>query len=88
MPLNKAVVLVFAPIFVAFALVLLMACANVSNMMLARALMRQREIGIRLALGAGRLRLIRQLLTEAFMLSLPAALVGFVLSILAVNGLR
>ena len=55
-PFNRDVILSFSPIFAAFGLVLLTACANVSNMMLARALMRQREIGIRLSLGAGRLR--------------------------------
>ena len=87
-PLNRDVMLAFAPIFVAFGLVLMTACANVSNMMLARALMRQREIGIRLSLGAGRLRLVRQLLTEAFLLSLPAALAGMVISELTIRGLR
>ncbi|MEO6759995.1 MAG: ADOP family duplicated permease, partial [Saprospiraceae bacterium] len=88
LPLNADVLLAFAPIFIGFSLILLTACANVSNMMLARAVTRQREIGIRLALGAGRLRLIRQLLTEAFLLSLPAAVAGLVISEVTVRGIR
>lgn len=79
-PLRGDTLLLAAPGFIIVLLVLLIACANVGTLLLSRALMRQREIAIRLAVGASRPRIVRQLLTENLLIAGIGASLGLVLA--------